>query len=63
MISNGDNDTYPVWVLQKAKNIRKDVTLLNISMLAEGTIKSRIHYAVKKISSYLKEYNPNYNEV
>lgn len=35
LITNGDNDTYPIWVLQNAKNIRKDVTLLNISLLPE----------------------------
>lgn len=32
LISNGDNDTYPIWLLQQ-KGIRKDVTLLNSSLL------------------------------
>ena len=32
LITNGDNDTYPIWMLQNAKNIRKDVTVLNASM-------------------------------
>ncbi len=32
LISNGDNDTYPIWLLQQ-KGIRKDVTLLNTSLL------------------------------
>jgi hypothetical protein len=26
----GDNDTYPTWILQNAKNFRKDVTVINI---------------------------------
>lgn len=30
---NGDNDTYPNWLLQYAKNIRKDVLILNVSLL------------------------------
>ncbi len=32
LISNGDNDTYPIWLLQQ-RGIRKDVTLLNSSLL------------------------------
>lgn len=29
LLTNGDNDTYPVWILQDAKNIRTDVLVLN----------------------------------
>jgi hypothetical protein len=33
LLTHGDNDTYPIWILQAAKGIRKDVFLINIHML------------------------------
>jgi hypothetical protein len=34
ILTNGDNDTYPPWVLQQVKNIKPDVIILNISLLS-----------------------------
>lgn len=33
LITNGDNDTYPVWVLQQIMNVRPDVSLANMSLM------------------------------
>ena len=52
LLTNGDNDTYPAWVLQDAKNIRTDVLVLN----AHHIFVDREYLQVR-----LKERNINLN--
>jgi hypothetical protein len=32
LFTNGDNDTYPIWMLQSVQKVRPDVTILNVSL-------------------------------
>lgn len=36
LFTNGDNDTYPVWILQHVKKVRPDVTILNVHLIQAG---------------------------
>ena len=47
LFTNGDNDTYPAWVLQFVKNIRPDITVINTS-LAMGYSNYLMHLLKEK---------------
>jgi hypothetical protein len=41
LITNGKNDTYPIWMWQEVKNVRKDVTVLNLDLLQVDEYRTR----------------------
>lgn len=41
LLTYGDNDTYPLWVLQSAKGLRADVKVLNVNLLLMDSYRER----------------------
>jgi hypothetical protein len=42
LVTAGDNDTYPVWLLQNARGIRPDVTVINSSLITVPEYRRRL---------------------
>ncbi len=42
LVTQGDNDTYPLWLLQYVKNIRRDVSVLNASIMLQDDYRKTI---------------------
>lgn len=61
LVTSGDNDTYPLWYLQKVKNFRTDISVLNYSLIGFRRYFSLINQERKqrlfstKDTTYLKD--------
>ena len=42
LLVNGDNDTYPFWILQNVKKIRTDVFVINVSLSLNDSYREKI---------------------
>ncbi len=55
LITVGDNDTYPAWVLQGAQGFRKDVTVINTSLILAKDYRDKLF---KELGVAPITYNP-----
>jgi hypothetical protein len=56
IITFGDNDTFPIWMLQDALHIRQDVTVLNTSLLCIPEYREKI-FKKLNITPYTKIFS------
>lgn len=42
IITNGDNDTYPIWILQNVHNFRKDIVTININLITIDEYRNKL---------------------
>lgn len=57
LVTGGDNDTYPFWMLQAAKNIRPDVVIMNVSLMQHPDYRPVFmkRYSIKADTSLLSD--------
>ena len=62
LIAGGDNDTYPVWYLQQCRNMRRDVTLINASLLAMKQYRNMITAGDSSLGRVRMDAHSRYRE-
>ena len=62
LLTHGDNDTYPAWVIQSVKEIRPDVKVLNVNLLMFDSYRERI-FEEMGLENFSSDDYPEYKDL
>ncbi len=62
LLTHGDNDTYPAWVIQSVKKVRPDVKVLNVNLLIYNTYRERV-FEEMGLENFSSSEFPDYKDM